>query len=213
VVNTWSSNNSTSGYGGGYIPAYTDWYYRQYMVDNFLRTLWYRYPYFSYWDLQWQYSQNDTPLNRDVIRLALQDSYEATNAIMWNVNQMSALTDRLESGQISRSDFQARFDSLTENVRRLTRAIRKDDRLEFLDQRRGVSMNEPPKARSIAELRQLVSQLRQATSDMREGFETYYSRDYTRTIDLEHLKQPSFKSMSNQIDKLAKVIGQSADHL
>ena len=215
ISNPSPSAPTSPNYGGStYVPDYyTEWYYRQSLVENFLRTLWNQYPYFQYYTLQQQYSQGDTPLNSDVIRLVLQDSYEATNAIMRAVDQMSSLIDQREATQISLTDFQNSFDLATEDVRRLAKAIRKDARLEFLDQRRGVSLTDPPRARSIAELRQLVEQLRQATSEMRDGLETYYARDYTRTIDLEHLKQPSFKSMSNQIDKLAKTIGQSADRL
>ena len=204
---------SNSNYGWAPPTFYNDMYYRQLYVDNFLRSLWSRYPFFSYYTYQWRYSQGDSPLNAEVIRLALQDSFESTNVILERTNEMSALIDRLEAGQISRADFQTRFDAAADDIRRAAKAIRKDQRLEFLDQRRGLSLNEPPRATSIAELRYLVTQLRQVATGMRDGLESYYSSDYSRTIDLNYLKQPSFRSMSDQIDKLTKVIGKSAERM
>jgi hypothetical protein len=204
-------NSGYTGWPTGYL--YSDVYYRQMLLDNFLFSLWSQYPYFAYSTCQWRYSQGDSPLNAEVIRLALQDSFEATNAILERVNHMSGLIDRLEAGQISRADFQRSFDTAADDIRNLAKTIRKDQRLEFLDQRRGVSLNEPPRATSIAQLRDLVAQLRQVTVGMRDGLERYYSSDYSRTIDVNYLKQPSFRSVSGQIDKLTKVIGKSAERL
>jgi len=211
-----SSNGGYSGYSGGtggnpsyyYYPNYNAYYAR-----DFLYSLWNQYPYFSLSNYSFRYDLGDSPVDRNLLRLALQDSYEAATAMANRVNTLSALIDQLESNQIDRKQFQTRFDSSLSEIRKLAKTIRKDERLEFLDQRKGIPSEEPPKAASIAEMRELVAQLGEQANAMRDGLENYYVRDYTRTVELDHLKQPSFKSLSERIDKLAKAIEKSADRM
>ncbi len=211
-----------SGNGGGSSPVYggsNGYYGYSYYPDNyyytraFLYGLWNRYPYFDRAYYSSRYDVGDSPIDRNILRLALQDSYEAATAMVNQVTTLSSLIDQLESHQIDQKQFQARFDTSLAEIRKLAKTIKKDDRLEFLDQRKGIPSEEPPKAASIAEMRALVAQLSEQTSAMRDGLENYYVRDYTRTVELEHLKQPSFKSLSDRIDKLAKAIEKSADRM
>jgi hypothetical protein len=201
-----TSSSRNSGYY--YYPNYNFYYMR-----SFLYTLWNQYPFFSpsyYW---FRYDQGDSPIDRNLLRLALQDSYEAATAMTNQVDTLSSLLDQLESNQLDRKQFQAQFDTSLTEIRKLAKSIRKDESLQFLDQRKGVHSEEPPRAASIAEMRGLVAQLREQVDAMRDGLENYYVRDYTRTVELEHLKQPSFKSISEHIDKVAKAIEKSADHM
>ncbi|MFB3904601.1 MAG: hypothetical protein ACE15E_14220 [Acidobacteriota bacterium] len=213
-------HSAPSSRGGGspvYVGSSPSYYfypdYNAYYARSFLYNLWNQYPYFSWRDYSFRYDVGDSPIDRNVLRLALQDSYEAATAMVNQVSTLSALIDRLEANQLNRKQFQDRFDASLSEIRKLAKAIRKDERLQFLDQRKGVSSSEPPKAASIAEMRELVAQLKEQANAMRDGLENYYVRDYTRTVELDHLKQPSFKSLSERIDKLAKVIGKSADRM
>jgi len=211
-----TGGGGTPNYGGGssggggyyYQPDYYRYYSRSFLWD-----LWQRYPYFSMSDYAFRYDVGDSILDRNILRLALQDSYESATAMVNQINGLSALIDQLESNQIDRKQFQASFDTSLSEIRKLAKSIKKDQRLEFLDQRKGVPSEEPPKAASIAEMRALVAQLGEQASAMRNGLENYYVRDYTRTVELDHLKQPSFKSLSERIDKLAKAIEKSADRM
>ncbi|RPJ58529.1 MAG: hypothetical protein EHM23_01270 [Acidobacteria bacterium] len=203
---------STGYYGGNsgyyYIPNYNAYY-----ANNFLWSLYNRYPYFSMSNYAFRYDVGDSPIDRNLLRLALQDSYESANAMVNQVDNLSRLIDQFETNQLDRKQFQARFDTSLTEIRKLAKSIKKDERLEFLDQRKGVSSEEPPKAASIAEMRALVAQLSEQAAAMRDGLENYYVRDYTRTVEVDHLKQPSFKSLSERIDKLAKAIEKSADRM
>jgi len=215
------STGTASG-GGGYIPTYggssggySNYYFANdsYYARTFLYGLWRQYPYFSLSNYAYRYDVGDSPIDRDLLRLALQDSYEAATAMVYAVNNLSTLIDQLEANQIDRKQFQTRFDTALADVKKMAKTIKKDARLEFLDQRKGVSTQDPPKAASIAEMRELVAQLSQQATAMRDGLENYYVRDYTRIVELDHLKQPSFKSISDRIEKLAKAIEKSADRL
>ncbi len=215
-------HSTPTGNGGGSSPVYngSNGNYGYYYYDNnyyyartFLWNLWNQYPYFSLSNYSWRMDVGDSPIDRNLLRLALQDSYEAATAMVNQVSSLSALIDQLEANQIERKDFQARFDTSLTEIRKLAKSIRKDQRLEFLDQRKGVPSEEPAAAASIAQMRQLVAQLSEQTAAMRDGLENYYVRDYTRIVELDHLKQPSFKSVSERIDKLAKAIGKSADRM
>ncbi len=210
---TSSGGGSSPTYNGGNYPYYYYNDYNAYYVHNFLYGLYNRYPYFALSNYTSRYDVGDSPIDRNLLRLALQDSYEAANAMVNQVGNLSTLIDQLESNQLDRKQFQARFDTSLSEIRKLAKSIKKDERLEFLDQRKGVASEEPPKAASIAEMRELVAQLDEQANAMRNGLENYYVRDYTRTVELDHLKQPSFKSLSDRIDKLAKAIEKSADRM
>lgn len=210
----------SSGGGGGYGHSGSTYYpyawyndYNSFYARNFLWNLWHQYPYFSPAIYTFRYDVGDSPIDRNILRLALQDSYEAATAMITQVDTLSGLIDQLESNQIDRKQFQGRFDSSLSEIRKLAKTIKKDERLAFLDQRKGTPAADPPKAESIPEMRALVAQLSEQATAMRDGLENYYVRDYTRTVEIEHLKQPSFKSLSERIDKLAKVIEKSADRM
>ena len=200
-----------SNYGGNqsyYYPSYA------YMSTcNFLYGLWRQYPYFNWDYYAYRYSEGDSPIDRNLLRLALSDSHKSASAMQTRVNKLSSLVDQFEQGQIGRKQFQDSFEATLKEIRKLSKSIRNDERLKFLDQRRSVSVKQPPAATSIPELRRLVAELSDQVTEMKNGLETYYVRDYTRVIDLNHLKQPSFKSVSERIDKLAKSIEKSADRM
>lgn len=214
VGTTGGGGGSSPTYGSGGYSGYSPYYYDNYWyARSFLMNLWQQYPYFSLSNYSFRMDNGDSPLDRNILRLALQDSYEAATAMVNQVSTLSGLIDQLEANQLNRKDFQQRFDTTLTEIRKLAKSIKKDSRLEYLDQRKGVPSAEPPAAASIPQMRQLVAQLSEQASAMRDGLENYYVRDYTRIVELDHLKQPSFKSISERIDKLAKAIEKSADHM
>jgi len=187
--------------------------YNEYYARDFLYSLWRQYPYFALSNYSYRYSLGDSPIDRNLLRLALQDSYESATAMVNRVDELSDLINQLEAGLVPRKQFQEKFDSSITDIRKLAKTIRKDSRLEYLDQRRGIEVSEPAAAASIPEMRALVAELAVQAKGMRDGLENYYVRDYTRVVEVDHLKQPSFKSMSDRIDKLAKAIEKSADRM
>jgi hypothetical protein len=208
----YSGTPATSSYSGS-PGSYVYYDYSYLYARNFLYTLWQRYPHIPVQAYIDRYSIGDSPIDRQLLRLALQESYEATGVMSHRINELSRLIDQYEAGTLDRKAFQKRFDASIDEIRKLSKSIRKDERLGFLDQRRATPSSEPPAAGTMPELRELVDQMRAQTQEMRQGLESYYTRDYTRVIELEHLKQPSFRSITTRIDKIAKVAEKSAGRL
>jgi hypothetical protein len=212
-----SSNNTVTSSGGSYYSGSPGYYYNfdasNLYARNFLYALWQQYPFIPVHLYIDRYAIGDSPIDRNLLRLALQDSYEASGVMTQRINELSRLIDSYEAGTLDKKAFQKRFDASIDDIRKLSRNIRKDQRLSYLDQRRGTSTSEPAAARTIPELKELVAELRIQVGEMRQGLENYYTRDYTRVIELDHLKQPSFRSISDRIDKIAKVAEKSASRM
>jgi len=215
------SGNTDTGGGGHYSgpppqnyygsnPYYGNyWGSTQAFYYDLMRT--YSFIPFGYYSFR--YSVGDSPVDQMIVRLALRDSIETAQFLVSYSEELSGLLDQYQSGAMDRAVFTTRFKDTLGTIQKLAKTIRKDSRLTYLDQRRGVETSDPLEVNSIAELRGLVDELRQQAVMIESGLETHYEEDMTRVIDLKTLKQPSFKTLSTRIEKLSKVIKDSSKEI
>ena len=210
---------STNSIGGGGESTYytspppqnyygSNGYYGNYwgITQAFYYDLMRSYSFIPFGYYSFRYSVGDSPVDQMIVRLALSDSIETAHFLVSYSEELSGLLDQYQSGAMDRAVFNTRFKGTLGTIQKLAKSIRKDSRLGYLDQRRGVETVEPLEVNSIAELRALVDELRQQALMIETGLETHYQQDMTRVIDLKTLKQPSFKTLSTRIEKLSKVI-------
>jgi hypothetical protein len=157
-----------------------------------------------------RYSVGDSAIDQTLVRLALRDSIETAHFLVSYSEELSGLLDQYQAGSMDRAVFSDRFSNTLSTIQKLAKTIRKDSRLAYLDQRKGIETTDPLEANSIAELRSLVDELRQQAVMIESGLEIHYQEDMSRVIDLKTLKQPSFKTLSSRIEKLSKAIKDSS---
>ncbi len=157
-----------------------------------------------------RYSVGDSAVDQTIVRLALRDSIETAHFLVSYSEELSGLLDQYQAGSMDRAVFSDRFNKTLSTIQKLAKTIRKDSRLAYLDQRKGIETADPLEANSIAELRSLVDELRQQAVMIESGLEIHYQEDMSRVIDLKTLKQPSFKTLSSRIEKLSKAIKDSS---
>jgi len=157
-----------------------------------------------------RYSVGDSAVDQTLVRLALRDSIETAHFLVSYSEELSGLLDQYQAGSMDREVFSDRFNKTLGTIQKLAKTIRKDSRLAYLDQRKGIETADPLEASSIAELRSLVDELRQQAVMIESGLEIHYQEDMSRVIDLKTLKQPSFKTLSSRIEKLSKAIKDSS---
>jgi hypothetical protein len=121
--------------------------------------------------------------------------------------------DQFEAGKVDRPAFRTELENNLSVVRKLAKRIRNDYRLQYVDQRKGIDEAAPLIAGSLAELRGLLDELRRQAEQMHANLERFVEKDMSRVVELDHLRQPSFRSAASNIDKLAKVIQRSAERL
>ena len=126
---------------------------------------------------------------------------------------LEGLVDRYEMGEISQKDFDKQVEETTKRIRKLAKKIRKDDFLDYIDQRQIKYSASFKKVDSIEGLRALTQQLRLMAQDVDSGLETFHRKDMSRVVEVGDLEQPSFDSLSKGIDRLAKTIDKSAGRL
>jgi hypothetical protein len=172
-----------------------------------------------YYYLQTQYSLNDryfgrfyrnseplfTPL---LLKLAMREPVRLSNQLTVAVDELQSLLDQLQAG---RPVDKAEIANKTEQVRNLAKKIRQDRSVAYFDQRKdtdilkGIDLNREG-IDAIARLREIVT-------DLHTQLVSTYSQSTTSTISVGALSQPSFESLSKAIEKLTKVISNSARQL
>lgn len=193
-------------YGSPYAYFGSYWNSTQAFYYDLLRS--YSYIPIDYYNFR--YSVGDSAVDQTLVRLALRDSIETAHFLVSYSEELSGLLDQYQSGTMDRAGFSERFSKTLSTIQKLAKTIRKDSRLAYLDQRRGIETTDPLKAKSIADLRNLVDELRQQAVQIESGLEIHYQEDMSRVIDLKTLKQPSFKTLSTRIEKLSKTIKDSS---
>jgi hypothetical protein len=161
----------------------------------------------------WRYRQGDSPLTRRNLRMALQGCATASAGMLRLSDQLDGLINQYETGELDQADFERQVDQTTKQIRNLAKKIRKDDFLDFIDQRQKKHVDSFQEVDSLHGLRELNQQLRMMASDVDSGLDAFHSQDMSRVVDVRELERPSFDSLSKGIDRLAKTIDKSASRL
>ncbi|MFH1574468.1 MAG: hypothetical protein ABIG68_10820 [Acidobacteriota bacterium] len=182
--------------------------YNQYLYWNdFLYQLRMRYMmdamYFSRF-----YRNNEPLMTPRIQKLALRDPLIISRALLAAVDDLGLMLEAHEAGQAV--DKEAILDKVKE-IRSLAKAIRNDDLLPYVDQRKDVDLFKGNKVDRLG--LEAIEELRALAVDLNNQLRNMYDQTSTATISLSALTQPSFESLSKGIDKVCKVLEKSAKRI
>jgi hypothetical protein len=140
--------------------------------------------------------------------LAARRPLMASAELMVLVDELSSLLADARSGKVV--DRKA-IDTTADQIRRLTKQIRSDEALSFVDRRNNVDM---AKAGNFDQLGlDAIERLREVALDLNSQLKTLSEQSQTSTVSVDYLSRPSFDSLTKGIDKLTRVIQNSARRL
>jgi hypothetical protein len=154
------------------------------------------------------YRNREPLLTPRMQQLTLRDSLVLSTYMLAAVDELEQMILDVQAGKpVNRDDIRDK----TKEIRAFAKKIRKDDLLDFLDQRKNRDIT---KGKNYDQLGlDAVKQLRGVALDLNTQLRNMYGQATTSTISVSSLAQPSFESMSKGIDKLCKIIDKSAKRL
>lgn len=161
-----------------------------------------------------RFANGDTPLSPTIRRLALQRAKLSSETIRNEILAIESAIDRYESGKLSRREFDREMKESLGFVREAAKQIRKDYLLDYVDLNPDVKTSSYQRATSVAELRELVAELRRGSDKLDARLVQIQGNDEDgRVVSVSNLTSPSLDSMSKGIDRLAKTIKKSTKSL
>ena len=206
-----SSGSGSSGGGGGQvIPSLrgTSFYsYGTYL--QWQDFLWRLQMFYGFWMDNSRFLRNSEPLlTPRLASLAVRRPLAASTEMLRLVDELSSLLAEARSGKAVDKNA---IDSTAEQIRKLAKQIRSDQALSFVDQRNNVDM---AKAGNFDQLGlDAVERLREVALDLDNQLKTLSEQSQTSTVSIDYLSRPSFDSLTKGIDKLTRVIQNSAHRL
>ncbi len=171
------------------------------------------------WNLQTRYFldamylsrfyRNSEPLvTPHLMKMVVREPLSLSTRMLAAVDELGTLVSDLEGGKpVPKQDITTK----AQEIRELAKRIRKDNTLSFVDQR---ADKEVPKGENTETLGlETIRQLRTMAVDMNTQLKAMYNQNSTATVSVQNLSQPSFESLSKGIERLTKVIENSAKHL
>ncbi len=171
------------------------------------------------WNLQTRYFldamylsrfyRNSEPLvTPHLMKMVVREPLSLSTRMLAAVDELGTLVSDLEGGKpVPKQDITTK----AQEIRELAKRIRKDNTLSFVDQR---ADKEVPKGENTETLGlETIRQLRTMAVDMNTQLKAMYDQNSTATVSVQNLSQPSFESLSKGIERLTKVIENSAKHL
>ena len=171
------------------------------------------------WNLQTRYFldamylsrfyRNSEPLvTPHLMKMVVREPLSLSTRMLAAVDELGTLVSDFEGGKpVPKQDITTK----AQEIRELAKRIRKDNTLSFVDQR---ADKEVPKGENTETLGlEAIRQLRTMAVDMNTQLKAMYDQNSTATVSVQNLSQPSFESLSKGIERLTKVIENSAKHL
>ena len=181
----------------GSSSAYIKWEtYSDYMLNHFMMD-----PlYFN------RFYRNVEPLiTPDLLKLSTAEPLRASTMMLSSATELQALIEALKAGElVSKKEIASR----TQVIRKLAGKIRKDQSLSFIDQRKRIDIlkGRNPEGLGLG----AISQLCEIATALHTQLAGMNLQTSTSTISIHTLTQPSIESLSSGVEKLAKVIEDSA---
>ncbi len=161
-----------------------------------------------YWDMT-RYRRNVEPLiTPKIASLAAYRPLLLSTQLLMIVDELSLMLDDARAGkEIDKKVLELK----TKQISDLAKKIRTDTSLEFLDQREDKDLL---KGNNVDKLGiEAIEQLREMAVDLNGQLKTLSRQTDTSTISLDYLRLPSYTSLSKGIEKLSKVIKNSAKRM
>ncbi len=169
-----------------------------------------------YWYLQNQYMMNRLYFTRfyrnreplvtpDLLRRVVRQPYRLSMQMLTAIDELETmLQDRAAGKPVDKMEIAAK----AQEIRELAKRIRTDEALTFVDQRKEKDIL---KGNNIEALGlESINQLREMATDLNSQLKNMYTQNTTSTVSVTSLTQPSVDSLSRGIEKISKVIENSA---
>jgi hypothetical protein len=215
---SYSSSNPPAYFGGNsgrtgnyYMPNLTGTSF--YTSDSYWRWMEFRYYLSSFYGLNSLYftrfTTNREPLTTpELVRLTFRKPLKLSLQMLDSVQELEEMLNNAQSGQ--QVDKQAIIAKIQE-IRELDKQIQKDQGLDYFDQRRDKEVFKDVQADKLG--LDAIAKLREMVTDLSTQLKNMYNQTQPSVVSVQSLSEPSFKSMCKEIDKLTKVIENSARRL
>ena len=153
-----------------------------------------------------RFYRNVEPLvTPQLLRLTTREPLRLSMEMMNAADQLEAL---LQDRQAGKPVTREQIADKAQEIRDLSKRIRHDQALTFIDQRKEMDLLKGDSIESKG--MEAISQLREMATDLNTQLREMYSQSSTSTVSVTTLTQPSLASLSKGIEKLSKVIESSA---
>jgi hypothetical protein len=216
-----SYSSSNSGYyggnsgGGGAYSNYTPNLTGTSFYNNYSYWQWMNFQYYlrSYYGLNSLYftrfTTNREPLTTpELVKLTFRKPLKLSLQMLDAVQELEEMLNNAQSGQ--QVDKQAIIAKI-QDIRELDKQIQKDQGLEYFDQRRDKDVFKDVQADKLG--LDAIAKLREMVTDLSTQLKNMYNQTRPSVVSVQSLSERSFKSMCKEIDKLTKVIENSARRL
>jgi len=179
-----------------YVQAQEFFYYlhTRYMMNDWYFTRFYR---------------NTEPLiTPQLLRMTMKEPVDLSTQMVKAMDDLRALVNEAQAGHTVNK---VEVSSKAEEIRALARRIRHDNSIAYFDQRQGKDIL---RGTSYSQMGLgVVSQLNDLVTELHTQIKSLYGQTTTSTVSVQTLTKPSFESLSKAIERLSKVIENSAQRL
>ncbi len=153
-----------------------------------------------------RFLRNREPLlTPQLMKLTTQDPLRYSSQMLVALDELEAmLQTRQSGGTVSKEDIALK----AQEIRDLAKKIRQDPALPYIDQRKDKDILKGSDAENLG--LEAVGQLRELITDLHTQLKSMYVQNTTSTVSVSSLTQPSLESLSKGIEKLSRVIENSA---
>jgi hypothetical protein len=153
-----------------------------------------------------RFYRNTEPLiTPQLARLTMSQPLSLSNRLLSSIDELEALMrDQRSGNQGSKAEIAAK----TAEIRGLAKHIRQDQSIVFFDQRQDKDLLRGTQYEVLGP--EAIAQMREMALDLNHQIRNLYDQKSTTTVSVESLSSPSFISLSKGIERLSKVVSQSA---
>ena len=128
-----------------------------------------------------------------------------SNRLLASIDQLETLIQDQQAGnQVNKDEIEAK----TEEIKDLAKQIRQDQSIEFFDQRKDKNLLKGTEYKELGF--EAIAQMREMALDLNHQIRDLYEQTSTATVSVDALSAPSFSSLSKGIERLSKVVSESA---
>ncbi len=156
-----------------------------------------------------RFYRNTEPLiTPQLLRITMREPVNLSGQMVKAMDDLNTLVEAAQTGHaVNKGEISAK----AEEIRTLAKRIRRDNSVAYFDQRqdkdilKGTGYNQMG-LKAVTQLNELVTELHTQLKSM-------YSQTSTSSVSVQTLTQPSFESLSKAIERLSRVVGNSAQRL
>lgn len=156
-----------------------------------------------------RFTTNREPLTTpELVKLTFRRPLKLSLQMLDAVQELEEMLNNSQSGrQVDKQAMAAKI----QEIRELDRQIQKDQGLDYFDQRRDKDAFKDLQVDKLG--LDAIVKLREVVTDLSTQLKNMYNQTTPSVVSVQSLSEPSFKSTCKEIDKLTKVIENSARKL